>query len=319
MSPGSTLLAALLITAVIGAVLTVLLLRVRRPRLETEAGIRTLAAMRWREFSNLVIEALHTRGYESEPIEEGAERGQQADLVLRRDGQNWLLSCKQGAHYRVTPDVVAEVADAVRFNGAAGGVIATPGTIEPRARVGTHGIELIDGATLWPMVRPLLSEGVRDELAQEVHQQTGRGLIAAWVLALAMGLVGAWLLRANAPGEENIAPPAATTATALAGAPAAAAAKAASDPTPVATAPVGEEEQRAEVVRTIGDLPGIDKAVWSTRSTLLVYLEVDDGNDRLRDICAVLEQYEALRASRLQLQPPAGSERAVRFVQCRAF
>ena len=318
MPPGSTFLSALLITAVIGAVLTVLLLRVRGPRLETDAGIRTLAAMRWREFSNLVIEALHARGYESEPIEDSAERGQQADLVLRRDGQNWLLSCKQGAHYRVTPEVVAEVADAVRFNGAAGGVLATPGTIDARARAGKHGIELIDGATLWPMVRPLLSEGVREELAQEARQQTRRGLVAGWVLALAMGLVGAWMLRANAPAGAEMAPTAAT-ATPTTPSPRAAATNAAIDPTPVATAPVGEDEQRAEVIRTIGDLRGIDKAVWSTRSTLLVYLEVDDGNDRLREICAVLERYETLRASRLQLQPPAGSERAVRFVQCRAF
>lgn len=317
MPPGSTLLTALLITAVIGTVLTILLLRVRRPRLETEAGIRTLAAMRWREFSNLVIEALHARGYESEPVEDSAERGQQADLVLRRGGQNWLLSCKQGAHYRVTLEVVAEVADAVRFNGAAGGVIATPGTVDPKARAAKLGIELIDGATLWPMVRPLLSEGVREELVHEARQQTGRGLVAGWVLALAMGLVGAWLLRSNAPADAApAAPPAAAAAT---GARPAAAPDRAAAPTPVASAPIGEDEQRAEVIRAIGDLPGIDKAVWSTRSTLLIYLDTDDGGDRLREICAVLERYEALRASRLQLQPPAGSQRPVRFLQCRAF
>ena len=317
MPPGSTLFTALLITAAIGAVLTVLLLRVRRPRLETEAGIRTLAAMRWREFSNLVIEALHAQGYESEPVEESAERGQQADLVLRRGGENWLLSCKQGAHYRVTPEVVAEVADAVRFNGAAGGVIATPGTIDPKARAAKLGIELIDGATLWPLVRPLLSEGVREELANEARQQTGRGLVAGWVLALAMGLVGAWLLRDGAPADATpgaASAPAATTSTT-----ATPTVSPPVDPTPVAPAPIGEDEQRAEVIRTIGDLPGIDKAVWSTRSTLLVYLDSDDGSDRLREICAVLERYETLRASRLQLQPPAGSERAVRFLQCRVF
>lgn len=36
-------------------------------------------------------------------------------------------------------------------------------------------------------------------------------------------------------------------------------------------------------------------------------------------ICPLLEQDDDLRASRLQLQFPAGSERPVRFLQCRVY
>ena len=55
-----------------------------------------------------------------------------------------------------------------------------------------------------------------------------------------------------------------------------------------------------------------------TDSTLLVDLR-SDADDRLADICGILEEYEALRTSRLQLQPPPGSSDPVRFRQCRVF
>ena len=68
----------------------------------------------------------------------------------------------------------------------------------------------------------------------------------------------------------------------------------------------------------ISTLPGIDRANWETQSTLLVHL-LDDQTDPLPVICPQLERYEALAATRLQLQPPQGSVRPVRFVQCRAY
>ena len=58
--------------------------------------------------------------------------------------------------------------------------------------------------------------------------------------------------------------------------------------------------------------------MWSTKATLLV--NVDEGAyDMLAEVCAVLERYDNLRASRVQLQPPPGSKQAVRFRQCRTY
>ena len=68
----------------------------------------------------------------------------------------------------------------------------------------------------------------------------------------------------------------------------------------------------------MSDLPGIDRALWQTQSTLLVYL-LDGTFDPLPELCPELERYEELAATRLQLQPPAGSPRPVRFVQCRPY
>ena len=56
--------------------------------------------------------------------------------------------------------------------------------------------------------------------------------------------------------------------------------------------------------------------MWSTKSTLLVNLD-QDASDMLTEVCAVLERYDNLRTSRVQLQPPPGSTQRVRFRQCR--
>ena len=52
-----------------------------------------------------------------------------------------------------------------------------------------------------------------------------------------------------------------------------------------------------------------DRASWSTQSTLVVSLEREDGIDSgvVNDACAILVEYEELRYTRLQLEPPAGS------------
>ena len=77
-------------------------------------------------------------------------------------------------------------------------------------------------------------------------------------------------------------------------------------------------QRRETVAQAISTLPHVDRAVWSTQSTLLVYL-FDEQSEPKRDICPLLERYVELAASRIQLEPPPGSTRPVRFVQCRAF
>ena len=96
-------------------------------------------------------------------------------------------------------------------------------------------------------------------------------------------------------------------------------------PTPAkpSNAAVPEDEaslqrRRKEIAGAISSLPLVDKATWETQSTLLVIL-IDDTSDPMPTICPLLERYDELAATRLQLQPPAGSTKAVRFVQCLAF
>jgi hypothetical protein len=85
-----------------------------------------------------------------------------------------------------------------------------------------------------------------------------------------------------------------------------------------ATDPASLARRRKETADAISTLPGVDRAVWSTQSTLLVYLAAADA-DPLPALCPLLLRYEELAPSRLQLQPPAGSDTPVRFRQCRSY
>ncbi|MFD0738311.1 restriction endonuclease [Lysobacter koreensis] len=313
---------ALGIALVVGGALSAYLWWVRRKQLEVSGGIRALAGMRWREFSRFVIEALHAQGFEASRIEPAADSGQQADLLLSRGEQTWLLSCKQSANYRISAAQVAELAIAVRDSGAAGGILATLGRIEPQARERSQGIELIDGATLWPLVDPLLPPSLHQHLAQQALARTKRALVGAWLAALLFGGALALALTDSSPRPAPPGP-AMTSTPSPAPAPPPAARAPAPAATPKAALPpapmLSEDEQRRQVMEVVSALPGIERAVWSTRSTLLVYVSAQDDDQRVARICKALERFDELRAARLHLQPPPGSASAVRFVQCQLF
>lgn len=314
MPTASFALTALIATLLVGSALSAWLWWVYCPKLVMAGGIRTLAAMRWREFSRFVIEALQAQGFEATRLEPGSHRAPEADLRLSREGQNWLLNCKQGANSRVTQPMVAELARTVRIASADGGILATLGRIEPEARRNPHGIELLDGATLWPLIEPLLPPSLHQELGQKARAETLRAIGLAWLAALAFGvlmgmLISTWL-GTDAPVPTTIPTPAPQP---VAPAPAEPAALAA------APAPLSEEEMRQDVVDTVGTLDGIGSASWATRSTLFVQLLRDADQPMIDSICGVLERHVPLRASRLQLQPPAGSSTPVRFMQCRRY
>ncbi len=169
---------------------------------------------------------------------------------------------------------------------------------------------------MWPEIAPLLPQTLRDELQQNADARAKRQIGLAWLGALALGLVLAVLGGRDTGIEARPDPVAAITA------PATPAALAASTPATLAPAPAAtpaqEDQNRQSVMAAVSDLPGVDRALWSTRSTLLVHLG-DESVDRLTEICAVLERYPELCASRVQLQPPQGSTQRVRFRQCRTY
>ena len=305
----SPLLLALAVSVLLGGGATAYLWQVQRRKFERAAGLKIIAGMRWREFSRLVIDALVQRGFQVDTQKNQAERGQQADITLFKDDQPWLLACKQGADYQITPTVVSKFSNAVHFHQAAGGTMATPGRVTGEARSQAGNIELIDGHALWPMLESLLPDSVGSAIAADARTLTVRYLILGWIAALAVGLCLAWLLpavpqRVVIPVTASANPGIGDTDTDIA---------------PLASAPLTEHEQRELIRRDVSDLQDIDRAVWATRSTLVVYLGNDITQDPLQSICAIVERYDALRASRLQLQAAPGSETPVRFLQCRLF
>lgn len=310
---------ALVATLLTGAALTAWLWTSHGKQLVAAGGLRALAAMHWREFSRFVIEALQAQGFEASRIAPDAGRGQQADLLLNRDEQTWLLNCKQGVNHRITPGMVDELARAVRGSNASGGILVTLGRIEPEARKRNRGIELLDGATLWPLIDPLLPPSLHRDLTGRARAQTMRNTALAWVGAFAVGLAVATLVPANAG---QVVEPAPIAAPSTAPAPAAAAGATPADESPKEPgdgSSDGSPEERAAIERDTSGLAGIEYASWVTRSTLLVQLLPDTTEAQIDAICTVLERSTALGASRVQLQPAAGSDKPVRFMQCRAF
>lgn len=311
----SSMLLALIVMLALGATATFYLWTVRRRQDAAAAGIRALSAMRWREFSQFVLDAMRHRGYDVLTPDDEADRGQQTEFLLSKGGQRSLLSCKHGSAYRLAAPAVSELAENLRFQGATRGLLVTPGQIEAAARAPARdaGIELIDGAALWPEVAPLLPPSLTEEVTHLADQRAKRQIGFAWVGALAVGVILAML---GAGGSDVAQPPTVVVTRPAVVAPAAAPVVVA--PPPVMATLEEEDAQRQEVIRTISTLPGIDRALWSTRSTLLVHL-ADDGPDRLTEICAVLVRYDGLRTARVQLQPPLGSTGRVRFRQCRTY
>jgi hypothetical protein len=332
----SSLLLALAVAAVLGALGTVYFWTISRRRDEAETGIRALSAMRWREFSHFVLDAMRHRGFDVLTHDDEAERGQQTEFLLSRNGERALLSCKHGSAYKLTPQQVAEFAASMKFQGANTGLLVTPGTIEADARkpAESAGIELIDGGKLWPEIEPLLPRSLAEDVRHAAAHRARRQVSLAWIGAVVAGLAIGIVIGGNAPTAPVTTPtPLAATPTTPAevAAPVTVPALAAEavDVAPPATAPMDvppavastpaeEDLQRAEVVRLVSTLPGVERALWSTKSTLLVHVDATT-TERFDEICSVLVPFANLRTSRVHLQPPPESQQRVRFKQCQTY
>ena len=313
-----SLLVAILAFVLVGGAVTFYLRTIRLPREETEAGIAALAGMRWRDFIHLVLDALHKRGYER--VFDADATSDESDYMLERNGQRWLLSSKHGASYVLGSSAIAEFANNIRMRGAQGGLLVTPGHFAPEAAAlaTAQRIELLDGAKLWPELRPLMPEQQRAAVSEPAMANMKRHFVLAWAGALVVAVALFVLTGNDAPAPEASAAAAPARKPAKADAAAAVPAATAAAASPAPDDPAQLEQRRQEVTRAISTLPNVDRALWSTQSTLLVYL-LDQNADPIPEICPLLEHYEELRASRIQLQPPLGSTRPVRFLQCRSY
>ena len=175
-----------------------------------------------------------------------------------------------------------------------------------------------------PTVMSMLPASLRDDLTLSVRRRSVRETAIAWAGALAVGVILGFVpgMTRDAPVE---AAPAIETPAPAASAPqpsprAPTSQSVPTDPTLAAPAdPNRDQFERGEVIHAIAALPWVERVLWSTSSTLVIQQRDDVDQLQVNEICGVLARYDALRASRLQLQPPAGSERKVRFLQCRAY
>lgn len=318
MTAAGAWIVSIVVMLAVGTAATLYIRLVLLRRDETAAGIVALSGMSWRQFIHVVLEALARRGY-ARVVDHESAAGD-AEFTLARDGRQWLLACKHGGAFVLGVPAVTELANAIRVNGAAGGLLVTQGRIsaDARAPAKLQHIELLDGPTLWPEVRELVPPEQRTAIRAGADQGARQRVLMAWLVALLAGVATFVLLprgegapvaeSPRAQGASASPPDAAAVDSTLAPAP----------EDPAASVEASLEQQRESVARAISTLPMVDRAIWSTQSTLEVRL-LETDSDAFSAICPLMERYDALASSRVQLTPPAGSDQGPRFRQCRSY
>lgn len=324
------LLISLLMFVLTGFAATALLRRLPVKPDELTQGLGHLAGLRWREFAKLVLQAMQARGFTVHREQTGPADGvpiDGGDILLLRGKERVLLSCKYGNASVVGAQAILGLGKSAELRGAHSAIVVTPGRFDDEARrvAGRQHVELIDGATLWPEVKPLIGEDLGGHVMTR-NLDPGR-IAMAWLAAAAVGAVTWMVAQGMYPGDTPApavaSAPVTVPASADAAGPETAVTKVAV-PKPdeasadVPTDPAALARRRNETAQAISTLAGVDRAVWSTQSTLLVHLS-SEAADPTVTLCPLLERYPELAASRIQLQPPPDSDRPVRFKQCRSY
>ena len=304
----------------------------RRRKAETVLGINAMANMKWRECIAVLLETLRRDGYrlsaDSHAVGDGG-----SEFLLSSGEDKVLLGYKHGTSYRLTEASVREFAQAIKEREASSGILLTLGLAEARAATmaKAHKVELIDGPALWPKVRDFIQPQLLASVQSQAAAKTRNGL---WLGILLSLVIGGLVYYFGVPSLDSIAPatPAATQARSAPGSTPAqragggsdavmlkelnAAAKALADVAKLT--PEQLRGRRAEAVRNVSQIAQVQVAAWAAPRTLLVKLRKTDGKDKvlLDEVCRILTQYEEMRFTRVQLEPPADSGLAVRWRNC---
>ena len=145
-------------------------------KFDRQSGLEDIRALSWRQFESIVGEAFRRRGYSVvENAVDGADGG--IDLALRKDGERFVVQCKQWKQQTVGVKPVRELAGVIAATGAAGGFFVTSGryTEEATRFASSVSIELIDGESLADMVQSV-------QRAQPQLEPTSAGIraITTW-------------------------------------------------------------------------------------------------------------------------------------------
>jgi restriction system protein len=125
--------------------------------------------MSWQQFEALVGEAFRRKGYSvSETGGGGADGG--IDLALKKEGETFLVQCKQWKATKVGVTTVRELYGVMAAEGATGGFVVTSGVFTDEARAFAIGqnIELLDGQALHALIRGVSMSGKPAAVLQAV-------------------------------------------------------------------------------------------------------------------------------------------------------
>jgi restriction system protein len=133
-----------------------------------------IAGMTWQQFEQLVGESLREQGFSV--LEMGGNRPDGGvDLVLKKDGRQYLVQCKHWKTWQVGVAVVRELNGVIAEQKADGGYVITGGYFTRDAEVFARGcgIKLIDGITLERMLKSV-TDAPTGSVAQPTNGPTER-------------------------------------------------------------------------------------------------------------------------------------------------
>ncbi len=320
-----------------------------RKRLELRSATAWANSIKWRDFLRMAVSVLRTRGLELDPTER--QPGDDGfDLLMQRGSSRYIVVCKHGRAYQLNAKAINNLSTVMKLQGAEGAIIVTTGSADAAARAvaDAQRVELIDGKTLWNLLRPQLGEPELKSIAKNAERARNRRLAGMCGIALLAGVAGFALSRAL----ETAAVPAASqqaadTSSQPAREPASTStegtqanpgsAPGSSPPALMAPedAPTSEaqiqasreaalaleqisqmsEEQlegrRQEAAKLAATVRGIETAEWSTKSTLVLRLlseRLEEPDAVTSETCELLVRFEELRYTRLQLEPAGAQE-----------
>ena len=145
------------LVCVIGAIVSAVRRHQRKTLANTvshNTAADALDHMSWREFEMLVGEGFQRRGYTVKETGGGGADGG-IDLVLGKDGEKFLVQCKQWKAFKVGVSVVRELYGVMAAQGAAGGFVVTSGRFTEDAIAFAKGrhVHLVDGPALMQLLR----------------------------------------------------------------------------------------------------------------------------------------------------------------------
>lgn len=121
----------------------------KRKLLDKQKDLDSIKSLPWKEFEELVAEAYRRKGYSVvENYGIGPDGG--VDLVLKKDGNLFLVQCKQWRSYKVDVRVVREMYGVMTAKQANGVIIITSGLFTQEAKnfAADKPVDLVEGNQL---------------------------------------------------------------------------------------------------------------------------------------------------------------------------
>lgn len=138
--------------------------------LDRQSSIDSIRSQSWKEFEELLAEAYRRKGYRvAENTYGGADGG--IDLRLERNGNRYLVQCKQWKSSKVGVNIVREMYGVMTHEKADGVIIVSSGMFTEEAKTFASGkpVDLVEGHQLIEMIGSVQSKpSIRSEPARAV-------------------------------------------------------------------------------------------------------------------------------------------------------